>query len=254
MILSFLRRRRREQLRATPFPAAWTTILTRRAPWAARLAPPMRTRLEWLIQVFLAEVHLEGCGGLELDDEKRVTVAANASRLLLGLPEDGYEDLRVVRIYATAYVVPMRRREGALVHEGTEVRLGESWQRGVVVLAWDAVTRGLRDPGDGHDVVLHEFAHQLDTMDGASNGAPVLPDAAAYRAWAEALGASYTTLQADLAAGREGLMDAYGATNPAEFFAVATEAFFEAPDRLARRDPSLYAALRAFYRQDPTVP
>lgn len=250
MIGGFLRRRRREALRTEPFPEAWVRVLRQRAPWIGRLPPPERQRLHWLIQVFLAEIPIEGCGGLVVDDEVRVTVAASAARLLLGRPQDGYADLQVVRVYPSTFVAPVRRQQGWVVQEGVEARLGESWQRGVVVLAWDAVRRGTA-ADDGHEVALHEFAHQLDTADGSANGAPLLPDAAAYTTWAAALGAAYADLQADLARGRTPLIDAYGATNPAEFFAVATEVFFERPRRLAREEPALYAALRGFYGQDP---
>lgn len=253
MIFGFLRRRRRDALRGEVFPAAWARVVERRAPWATRLDPAARARLEWLVQVFLAEVVVEGCGGMEVDEEVRVTLAVAAARLLLGLEVDAYEDLVVVRVYPSAFVAPVRRRDGLLVLEGAEARAGESWRRGLVVLAWDAVLRGLRDPDDGHDVVLHEFAHQLDTRDGVADGAPPLPDAETYRAWAGALGTAYDALRAELARGREGLLDAYGAQDPAEFFAVATEVFFERPGRLRREEPELYAALARFYHQDPAA-
>jgi len=251
VIFGYLRRRRRDALRDAPFPAAWTRLVAQRAPWAGRLAPAERTRLEWLVQVFLAEVLIEGCGGLEVDDDVRVTIAVSAARLLLGLDVDAYQDLRVVRVYPSAFVAPVRRRDGHLVLEGEQARAGESWRHGLVVLAWDAVLRGLRDADDGQDVVLHEFAHQLDTVDGPADGAPTLPDAETYRAWAGALGAAYDALRAELAQGREGLLDAYGAQDPAEFFAVATEVFFTRPAPLRDENPALYGVLRDYFRQDP---
>lgn len=252
-MLGWWRRRRQARVREAPFPPEWDRILDRNLPALARLAPEDRDELRGLVAVFLDEKHFEGCGGLVVDDEVRVTIAGSACRLLVNRDDDPYPGLDVVRVYPSAFVVPARRREGLLVHEGDEVRTGESWQRGVVVLAWDAVLRGARHPGDGHDVALHEFAHQLDTADGAADGAPVLADADAYRAWARALGEAYAELAADVARGRQRLLDAYGATSPAEFFAVATEVFFEKPRRLRREEPELYAALRDFYRQDPAA-
>jgi Mlc titration factor MtfA (ptsG expression regulator) len=131
------------------------------------------------------------------------------------------------------------------------VRLGESWHRGAVVLAWDDVLHGAADPRDGHDVVLHEFAHQLDQEDGAANGAPRLPKPSMYAAWARVLGEEFEGLAESREQHRRTVLDKYGATNPAEFFAVATEAFFEKPLQLRKRHAELYEQLAAFYRQDP---
>ncbi len=134
---------------------------------------------------------------------------------------------------------------------GEQGRLGEAWGQGVVVLSWDDVRRGAADMRDGQNVVLHEFAHQLDQEDGAADGAPILPGRSRYVAWARVLGAEYEQLRRDASRGRPSVLDDYGATNPAEFFAVATECFFEKPGLLRRRHPELYEELRAYYRQDP---
>ena len=122
-----------------------------------------------------------------------------------------------------------------------------------MVLAWDAVRAGASDANDGHNVVLHEFAHQLDQEDGTSNGAPILEHRTQYVAWARILGAEFTALRAAAEQGRPTDIDPYGATDPAEFFAVVTEEFFERPEALRRRHPDLYEELRAFYRQDPAA-
>jgi Mlc titration factor MtfA (ptsG expression regulator) len=187
-MFGFWKRRRRARILAEPFPPAWKAILDRNVPASTALAEDDRAELERLILVFVAEKTWEGCGGLEVTDEIRVTIAAAACRLLLHRDDDPYPDLQVIRVYPSAFVVHPQRRNGYIVTDGPAVRTGVSWQRGVVVLAWDAVKRGAADPTDGHDVGLHEFAHQLDQASGASDGAPVLPDAGAYRAWAEALG------------------------------------------------------------------
>jgi len=157
-------------------------------------------------------------------------------------------------VYPHAYVEKnARRRLGNVVVEGDQPRLGESWVRGAVVLAWDAVLHGASNIHDGHNVVLHEFAHQLDADDGSMDGAPELGKRSLYSAWAHALGAEYQELVERMAAHKPGDIDAYGATSPAEFFAVVTEAFFEQGAQLKRKHPELYEVLRGFYRQDPAA-
>jgi len=247
-----LKRWRHERLRRRPLPGEWREILERNVPLYRRLPPADRAELEGHLQVFLAEKRFEGCGGLELTDEIRVTVAAHACLLLLHRDTDYYPTLRSILIYPTAYLAPARERlEGGVVQEGRSVRLGESWHHGLVVLSWDDVLRGAADPHDSDNVALHEFVHQLDEEDGAADGAPRLPSRARYAAWARVLGAEYERLQQETAYGRPTLIDGYGATAPAEFFAVASECFFEKPVALRRRHPELYQQLREFYRQDP---
>jgi hypothetical protein len=203
------------------------------------------------VQVFLDEKRFEGCGGIEINDEIRVTVAAQACVLLLHRDTDVYPDLEVVLVYPHAYVDPRpRRAEAGVLVEGGQARLGESSQ-GVVVLAWDAVLRGASDMRDGHNLVFHEFAHQLDQEDGAADGAPILGERARYAAWARVLGAEFQALVNAEEHGIRTDIDGYGAVSPAEFFAVVTEAFFERPRALRARHPALYEQMRAFYRQDP---
>jgi MtfA peptidase len=139
------------------------------------------------------------------------------------------------------------------VLDGPQARLGEAWARGPVVLSWDDVVRGAADVHDGHNVVLHEFAHQLDNESGDGDGAPRLPQRSMYVAWARVLGEEYAHLIDDVAHHRASVLDDYGATSPAEFFAVATECFFEKPTALKRRHPALYAQLQLFYQQDPAA-
>ena len=253
-MLSLLRRRRRARLRTEPFPDEWRAILARNVPLAAALPPDLRRDLEGHVQVLLAEKQFEGAGGLELTDEIRVTVAAHAALLLLGRGPDEvdyFPGLATVIVYPHAYRAPTSEHHGGVVIEGDEARLGESWHRGVVVLAWDAARAGARDARDGHNVILHEFAHQLDTADGAADGVPPLDGRSQYAAWARALAPEYARLRAHP---RASALDAYGAENPAEFFAVATEAFFEKPRQTRARHPELYAELSGFYRLDPAGP
>jgi len=251
-MFDFFRDRRRKAITERPFPPAWQTILLDTVPYAQRLAAEDQDKLRDLIQIFIEEKRFEGCAGLEVDDEIRVTIAAQACILILRHDDDIYPDLEVILVYPSTYIDRRPRTvDGGIVIEGPEARLGESWSRGVVVLAWDAVLHGASEPRDGKNVVFHEFAHQLDTEDGAADGAPVLEKRAAYGPWARVLGVAYEGLVRDDSEGNRTLLDTYGAKNPAEFFAVVTECFFEKPRALRTRHPALYEQMRQFYRQDP---
>jgi len=189
----------------------------------------------------------------------KVCIAAQACLLLLHRETDCYPSLRSILVYPSTYSVKTTRHLGAgIMEERQDSRLGEAWDSGAVVLAWDAVHSGTANPEDGHNVVFHEFAHQLDFEDGRADGAPVLATEDPwyrrknrYKAWARVLSSEYEKLKANVAAGEETAIDEYGATNPAEFFAVATESFFERPRDLQQRHPALYEELRRFYQQDP---
>lgn len=253
-MFDFLARRRREAIKSRPFPDAWLSILSRTTPFLAELSPTDREELLGHIQIFLEEKPFEGCGGLEITDEIRVTVAAEACLLLLHRDTDYYPDLETILVYPSTYVSPTPRvAPGGIVIEGGQARLGESWSRGVVVLAWDSVLAGAANISDGHNVVLHEFAHQLDQESGDADGAPELPRRAMYAAWARVLGREYAKLVEDDHLFRRTVIDKYGATDPAEFFAVVTEAFFEKPRALRAKHPELYEQLAAFYQQDPAA-
>ena len=246
--------RRRAKLRAQPLDPALRAFVDRNVPYVALLTDDEQRLLEGHINVFLAEKSFEGCGGLEITDEIRVTIAAQACLLLLHQAEPHYyPECDVILVYPEAYVAKAQRRDGMIVMEGEEARLGESHQRGVVVLSWADVRRGAADVKDGHNVVIHEFAHQLDQEDGAADGAPPLSRRANYGPWARVLGKEYAALEAALERHRKSDIDAYGATNPAEFFAVVTETFFEKPQQLKARHPELYEQLAQYYKQDPAA-
>jgi Mlc titration factor MtfA (ptsG expression regulator) len=253
VIFDFWKKRRRAELRDAPFPEPWRSILAEHVPYVRTLSEEDQRELEGLVQVFLAEKSFEGAGGLTLTDDIRVTIAAQACILLLHRETDMYPELDSIVVYPHPYRAKAQRREGMVVVESDEVRLGESWSRGTIVLAWDHVQRGA-SLLDGHNVVLHEFAHQLDAEDGSVDGAPELGSRAHYRAWAQVLGAEYKELSDRVHAGRRSDIDAYGATSPPEFFAVVTELFFEQPTKLRARHPELYEELRSFYNQDPGAP
>jgi Mlc titration factor MtfA (ptsG expression regulator) len=249
-----LKTRRRNRLRSQSFPDLWLTILQRNVPYYGRLIPEDRQRLLGDIQVFVAEKNFEGCGGLEMTDEIKVTLAAYACILLLHLKHDYYPRLQSILVYPDAYPVPgVRRAVGNILMEGLEMRAGESWHTGVVIVSWNHVLHRPTDPGGSRNVALHEFAHQLDQENGSVDGAPVLPSTSMYGAWARILGREYQKLSEDAAADRPTYLDKYGATNPAEFFAVVTEYFFEQPQQFQARHPELFEELKLFYRQDPAV-
>jgi Mlc titration factor MtfA (ptsG expression regulator) len=249
-MFEWLKRRKHARVLETPFPEAWKAILDANVPLYARLDQADKKTLRDKTQIFLADKRFEGCGGLELTDEIRVTIAANACLLLLHLGgEDVFPKVESILVYPSAYVVPPARH--GIVNDTPDVRAGESWKWGTLIVSWDAVRKGVHDPRDGDNVVLHEFAHALDWEDGAGDGAPILPKRAMYRPWAKVLGAEYDHLVWSTEHGKEELLDAYGAKNPAEFFAVASEVFFEQPERMKAEHPKLYEQLAGFYRQDP---
>ncbi|MGA2662256.1 MAG: M90 family metallopeptidase [Verrucomicrobiota bacterium] len=253
------KQQRRRKLQSAPFPQDWSRILETHCPFYHRLPEEDRRELRGHIQVFLAEKSFEGCGGLALTDEIRVCIAAQACLLLLHRDTDYYPGLRSVVVYPSTFFVKTTRPLGAgVLEESPHARLGEAWQQGAVVLAWDAVCQGTAEPEDGHNVVFHEFAHLLDFEDGRADGSPVLGtgDRRSTRksrcaAWARVLSAEFERLRAEVQAGKTGFLDGYGATDPAEFFAVATETFFERSLEMRAKLPDLYEELKRYYRQDP---
>jgi len=259
-MFGFLKQRRRDRIRSQPFPAEWRDILMRRYPMYSRLPPADRRELEGHIHVFLAEKQFEGCGGQEINDEVRVLIAAQACLLLLHRDTDYYPRLRSILVYPSSYIAKTWHWEkNGTITEGDQARWGESWAHGTVVLAWDGTIAGAVELNKSRNLVLHEFAHQLDEEDGIADGAPLLDGSSLwqthrrYQTWARVLSAEFQQLRHAAEDGRETVLDTYGAQNPAEFFAVATECFFENPARLKERHPALYDELKEFYRQDPLL-
>lgn len=248
----WLTERRRQRIRARPFPAAWRSILKRRVPYVRALPADLQLQLKQHIQVFLAEKPFIGCGGLTITDEMRVTIAAQACLLLLNRPGDCYPNLRQILVYPGSFVVNRSHTDGSgVAHKGYQVLSGESWSQGQVILSWQDALEGAAVPDNGQNVVIHEFAHQLDQETGSANGAPVLARGDYYARWAQVLGAEFAQLQARAAQGQESLLNNYGATDPAEFFAVASEVFFERPHNMATEHPALFHELSRFYRLNP---
>jgi Mlc titration factor MtfA (ptsG expression regulator) len=251
-MLRFLRKKRRKRLLETPVPPDWLHIIERNFPLFFRLPAADRTELLGHIKIFLAEKQFEGCGGLEITDEIRVTIAAQACLLLLHRKTDYYPLLSSILVYPGMYVAEIAEESpGGIVNEGLDERIGETWSMGSVVLSWEDVIDDAADMLDGLNVTLHEFAHQLDEENGDADGIPVLEHPGQYAAWARVMTESYEQLRRDSRLGRPTVLDEYGATDPAEFFAVATECFFEQSAELKQRHPELYGQMKEFYRQDP---
>lgn len=245
--------RRRSHLRSREFPHSWLRIVQRNVPVFRRLTKEDQLELLGHTQVILDEKHFEGCGGLDLTDEIRVTIAAQACLLLLHRNTDYFPHLTSILVYPTGYSVEEERHVGGGVwEEGPEDRVGHtSSQLRALVLAWDAVRDGAANPADGWNVVLHEFAHQLDFENKNADGTPALGGHGDYVAWSQVMSRELDALRRADAIGATTLLDTYGATNPTEFFAVATEVFFERPRALRAHHPDLYAQLQRFFKQDP---
>lgn len=250
---------RRQRIRRRPFPPAWREILRRRMPAFARLPADLQLQVKKHVQVLVAEKPFIGCAGLVVSEEMRVLIAAQAALLLLNRGAGYFDNLRQVLVYPGAFVVARDEPgAGGLTHATRRALSGESWQQGQVLLSWDDVLAGAADPADGHNVVIHEFAHQLDQERGRANGAPWLGRREAYARWAAVLQREFDALQQrlsqrdelDTGSGAE-VIHPYAATHPAEFFAVVSEHFFEQPAALASAHPALYAEFTQLYRTDP---
>jgi hypothetical protein len=248
-----LERRRRARLLATPLKPEHARIVRRRVPVYAQLPAEHRARLDGLINRFLDEVKFHGAEGLEVNDDMRLTIAAQACLLIVNKPNRWYSSLKTIFIYPSAFRNRMGHADGLTVSEHGPVRSGESWARGPVILAWDHAAFGAFIAHDGENVVMHEFAHQLDNETGVTDGAPLLDSDQSASRWARVFQTAYGRLHENLAAGRPAVFNPYGATSPAEFFAVATEIFFERPRDLRAAEPELYGELAQYYRLDPAA-
>ncbi|MCC5645403.1 zinc-dependent peptidase [Nostoc sp. CHAB 5824] len=252
LINPILVKRRRNRLKHRPFPPLWNAIIENNLPIYLCLSPNEIRRLQGHIQVFLAEKQFIGCRGLQVTEEMKLTLAAIACLLLLNERGQYFPRLRSILVYPNAYFVQETTSIGNYVVEERRVaRLGESWTNDQVVLSWEQVKQDINNWEDGRNVVLHEFAHQLDQEDGKAEGVPILQSNSDYAIWAKVMTEEYQQLCHDVIQGVKTVMDSYGATNPAEFFAVATETFFEKPHQLLSKHPALYEQLQRYYQLDP---
>jgi hypothetical protein len=245
--------RRRKRLRAKHFPLNWKMLLDKRLPIYRRLPENLKTQLHGHTQVLLAEKQFIGCAGLVITEEIKVTIAAEASILLLNRKTHYYQDLTYILVYPSAFIVNREVSNAAGIHTiEREVLTGESWDTGKVIIAWDEVQYDIDNVNDGSNLIFHEFAHQLDHESGSTDGAPLLEKPSSYVTWARVLSREYQKLNEYRARGESTVMDYYGAKNPAEFFAVATETFFEKSQQMKSQHPELYEQLRNYYKVDPS--
>ena len=249
--LRLWRRSQRARLRRQDLPERFVAILERDVPLYRRMPNDLRKALRGYVNVFLADKEFIGCDGLEITDEMRLVIAGNACVLLLNRGVDYFAGFRSVLVYPGSYLAPQRQVEGGIVTEAVSTRAGESWHAGPVVLSWSDVRKGIERPDDGHNVVLHEFAHKLDEENGNVDGLPVLREAADYAEWTRVLTREFADLAERVHQRSNRVLDSYGATSPPEFFAVATEAFFERGTLMQQRLPALYEQFRRFFGVDP---
>lgn len=230
------------------FDESWRPVLAAGFGHWSLLRPAELERMEMLVARFVHTTRWEAANGFELTDDIKVLIAAQASMLLLGLDLDGYDDVSSIIVHpSTVRLRGTHPTGGGTYSSAPRVIAGQAHYRGPVLLSWAAARRGARFPGSGHNVVYHEFAHRLDMLDGVTDGTPPLVDDDARRRWVEVCTAAYDTVRAE----GSPVLRQYAGTNPAEFFAVATEVFFNQPHELCEYEPDLYGELRSFYKQDP---
>jgi MtfA peptidase len=251
MLFESRRHRERRELLEAGFLPEWRTLLDERHHTWPLLGAGERARLEQLSLGLLVDLHWEAAKDFELTTEVEVTIAAEAALLLLGLELDGFPKVHTVLVHPTTVVIEGQHSQvTGVVSDDPMPILGQADAGGPVLIVWDAVLGEARHPGSGHNVVLHEFAHRLDQLDGVADGTPPMTDDAQLRRWVEVCTETYE----QVVAGHGGRsLREYAGVNPAEFFAVATESFFEAPQVLGHEHPELYRVLVDYYRQDPAA-
>ena len=247
MIFGWLKKRRRKKILSQPWPESWSLFLNRNIRLTWRLTETEMAKLQKLTQIFVAEKHWEGCDGLEVTEEMKVTIAANASLMLLGVDRFYFENVRTVLLYPRAF----RRETSDGMLTGSSHRAGEAWQGGPIILSWPDALQGARNEDDGRNLVFHEFAHALDGLDGHMGGDPVFSDPTDVLQWATVVDREFAALGDARDRNIGTLLDHYGATNTAEFFAVASETFFEQPQELSREHAELFELLKKYYHIDP---
>lgn len=246
-----LRRARREKLFKTALDASRISILQQYVTLYSRLPQALREELHGHINIFLDEKKFIGNADVVITEEMRVIVAGNACLLLLQGNKRRFTGFSSILIYPSAYTAHDVQHDGLITTEQPSKRAGESWVRGPIVLSWVDVRSGSINAEDGHNVVIHEFAHKLDEQSGNMNGLPVLRNTSQYREWSKVLSEEFNALHERAKRGENKVLDTYGTVSPAEFFAVASESFFEKPRQMKKRLPELYEQLQNFYNIDP---
>ncbi len=251
MLFSWLRRRRRRNLLSKPVPPEWLSYLEEYVPHYAALEPEEQSRLCDIARILVAEKEWEGCGGLDMTDEIKVAIAGTASLLVLHRQENYFDRVISILVYPHTYVARGEALDEQGILRGDSPRLGEAHYRGPVVLSWSEVQQDAGYPAAGKNVVLHEFGHKLDMLNGWVDGIPDLDTKEQYERWTTVMGREFRELRHAAEFHRHTLLDKYGAQNEGEFFAVATECFFLRSRRMAHDHPEMYEVMRDYFRQDP---
>lgn len=251
LIVLQLQGTRREQLIQKPLPPEWIRILQDNMPLYSLIPADLKPTLHGCINLFLDEKEFFGCNGLEVTNQMRLTIAGNASVLLLKRENHRYKGFTTILVYPDTYVANEVKYDGMVVTHQQTARAGESWHRGPVVLSWSDIMNDMQEEYKGHNVILHEFAHKLDEENTIMDGLPVLRNDADYKEWAEVLTKEYGELKKRVSNGTNTVLDSYAITSPPEFFAVATETFFEKAGEMKNKLPELYEQLKKFYGLDP---
>ncbi len=246
------RRQAREQLLATPLSDHQRQIIQRQVPILRRLPPELKGKLDGKVNLFLDQVSFVGCDGLEVTEDMELSIAAQACLLIIN-SDLWYDNLTTVLIYPNAFKSRQQRHSGFVVMEKEIVRTGESWDRGPVILSWAHSKQGAQNDHDGHNVVFHEFAHQIDDLSGGTNGVPVLSKGQSFVEWERVFLSAYEAHVQAVEAGRHTVIDPYGATGHEEFFAVSVEVFFERPKDLQHADPEVYEQLSQLFNLNPAA-
>ena len=246
-MFGWFKRSRRKKIRKQPWPEAWSLHLNRNVQLTWELSPDEMANLQERVKIFVAEKRWEGCDGLEVTDEIRVTIAGGACLMLLGVPNFYFDNVKTILVFPQAF----DRKVSDGVTHGSQRRAGEAWQGGPIILSWRDTLKGGRNEDDGRNLVFHEFAHALDGLDGEMGGQIVFDDQQLMQQWRETIDKEYAELVQTEEDGRRTVLDHYGATNPAEFFAVACEAFFERPRELNGEHPTLFRLMKSYFKVDP---
>jgi len=249
-----IRNRKRRIVKNDEFSQASRQKLSSLWPLYNRLPDLLKQRLHEQINLFLNEKQFIGCNGFVVAEEHKLLIAAQACLLIINKPFEYFDDLKFILIYPSAFIVNHEQLlPNGTISENVNVNSGEAWQSGKIVLSWDDAYKGMINAIDGHNVVIHEFAHLMDHTNGTANGAPLLQHAKNYELWSSVFSSAFERLQRSTSNGENTLFNPYGAISPGEFFAVSSELFFEQSKPFYRQEPELYQQLVKFYSVDPTL-
>ncbi len=251
--LKYYKKRKLAKIYSQPIPNDWTDLLERHVALYKVLPKSLKRKLHGHINYFLQTKTIVGCNGMEIDDVVRLTIAGNASLLVLNVQQPIYANFETILVYPDTYVAKRVSYQNDVHTENESTMAGESWHRGPVVLSWEAVRRGSKIANDGHNVVMHEFAHKLDEESGTVNGLPSLRSHEQFDSWVKVLNQEYNTFLQRVELNKNRVIDDYGSVSPPEFFAVATESFFEKSTSMKRKLPELYKQLESYYQLDPAA-